>query len=76
MIVEACTGKIRILKNGTVLGTPFIDFGPVLTDAGGEQRLLGLAFHPSDAAKGYFHVHYIANAIESAVARCHVRQLI
>ena len=75
-IVEACTGKIRILENGTVLGTPFIDLGPMLTDASGEKCLLGLAFHANDAAKGFLHGHCIDNALESAVARCHVRRLI
>ena len=40
-------GTVRVIKNGTLLPTPFIDLrGRVTT--GSEQGLLGLAFHPTD----------------------------
>src|SRR6478736_4677658 len=39
------TGQIRIIKDGQLLPTPFADLGKLVT-AGGEQGLLGLAFHP------------------------------
>ena len=40
-------GKVRIIKQGLLLPTPFIDLtGRVTT--GGEQGLLGMAFHPTD----------------------------
>jgi glucose/arabinose dehydrogenase len=55
-IVEQ-TGAIRIVKDGTLLATPFLDIsGQVLT--GGEQGLLGLAFYPDYATTGRFVVHY------------------
>jgi glucose/arabinose dehydrogenase len=50
-------GTIRIIKDGNLLPTPFLDItGQVL--AGGEQGLLGLAFYPDYATSGRFVVHY------------------
>jgi glucose/arabinose dehydrogenase len=71
-IVEYVSGKIKIRKNGAVLPTPFIDLGPVVTDAGGEQGLLGLAFHPNYAANGFFYVYYIDNSGQAVLARYQV----
>jgi len=53
------TGTIRILKNGTLLGTPFLDIHTIIK-AGGEQGLLALAFHPSFSTNGTFFVVYTA----------------
>jgi glucose/arabinose dehydrogenase len=50
-------GRIRIVRNGQLLDTAFLDItGSV--GAGGERGLLGLAFHPSYATNGYFYVDY------------------
>jgi glucose/arabinose dehydrogenase len=38
-------GTIRVLKNGTLNATPFLNISTQIK-AGGEQGLLGLAFHP------------------------------
>ena len=55
-IVEQ-VGRIRILKNGGVLPTPFLDLrGRIVAD--GERGLLGLAFHPNYASNGEFFVDY------------------
>jgi len=48
-------GVIKILKNGSVLPTPFLTV-PVSTSS--EQGLLGLAFHPQFASNGKFYVSY------------------
>lgn len=40
-------GTVRILRNGAVLPTPFIDLSARVTK-GSEQGLLGMAFHPTD----------------------------
>ena len=48
-------GVIKILKNGSVLPTPFLTV-PVSTSS--EQGLLGLAFHPQFASNGKFYVTY------------------
>ena len=55
-IVEK-TGRIRIVKNGALLPTPFLDLSSQVSN-GSEQGLLGLAFHPQYASNGRFVVHY------------------
>jgi glucose/arabinose dehydrogenase len=51
-------GLIKILQNGTVLPTPFLDLaGSVNTE--GERGLLGMAFDPNFASNGRFYVDYI-----------------
>ena len=53
-------GRIRIVKNGQLPATPFLDItGPV--GAGGERGLLSVAFHPSYATNGYIYVDYTDN---------------
>lgn len=62
-IVEQKTGNIRILdlRTGTVQSTPFLTIPDAeLLDTGGEQGLLGLAFHPNFAQNGKFYVNYTA----------------
>lgn len=51
------SGEIILIKNG--VQSQFLDLGGVLT-SGGEQGLLGIAFHPNYAANGRFFVHYSA----------------
>jgi len=55
-IVEQ-TGAVRIVKDGALLPTPFLDISSRIS-AGGEQGLLGLAFYPDYANNGRFIVHY------------------
>jgi glucose/arabinose dehydrogenase len=50
------SGRIRILERGRLRGT-FLDVSSLVT-AGGEQGLLGLAFHPGYARNGRFFVYY------------------
>ncbi len=50
-------GTIRVIKNGTVLSTPFLDLTD-RTSRSGEKGLLGLAFHPDYATNGTFYVNY------------------
>lgn len=53
-------GRVRIIRDGTLLPTPFLDIdGRVLS--GGERGLLGLAFHPDYASNGVFVVNYTGN---------------
>lgn len=53
-------GRIRIIKDGTLLPTPFLDIAGPVNDNGNEQGLLGLAFHPNYASNGRFFVNYTA----------------
>ncbi|MEA2604233.1 MAG: hypothetical protein QOF89_5225 [Acidobacteriota bacterium] len=74
-IVEQC-GRIRIWNGSALLATPFLDLGSTganVITCGGEQGLLGLAFHPSYRTNGFFYVYY-TRASDGAitVARYHV----
>lgn len=51
------TGSILIFKAGARVETPFLDT-EALVSSGGEQGLLGLAFHPDFANNGRFFVNY------------------
>ncbi|HET8646802.1 MAG TPA: PQQ-dependent sugar dehydrogenase, partial [Vicinamibacteria bacterium] len=50
-------GRIRIWNGTQVLPTPFLDI-TTLVLGGGEQGLLGLAFHPDYENNGFFYVKY------------------
>ena len=50
-------GRIRVVRGGRVLGTPFLDISSRVV-SGGEQGLLGLAFAPDYATSGRFYVNY------------------
>ena len=64
-------GLIRIIKNGTLLETPFLDIHR-LVSTGGEQGLLGLAFDPGYATNGRFYVSYTDTSGDSKIARYRV----
>lgn len=51
-------GRIRILQNGQLTPTPFLDISDRVNSNGNEQGLLGLAFHPQFAQNGRFFVNY------------------
>ena len=55
-IVEQ-TGRIRVIKKGVLLPTPFLDLSSQVSK-GGERGLLGLAFHPSYKSNGLFYVNF------------------
>jgi glucose/arabinose dehydrogenase len=60
-------GMIRVVKDGAVLASPFLDISAQVS-GGGEQGLLGLAFDPQYAASGRFVVHYTDLAGDTRVA--------
>lgn len=58
MIVEQ-GGRIKVVMGGVVRPTPFLDLTS-LAVTGGEQGVLGLAFHPQYQMNGRFFVFYTA----------------
>jgi glucose/arabinose dehydrogenase len=50
-------GRIRVIRDGQLLAAPFLDIRSIVR-SGGEQGLLGLAFHPSYATNGLFYVYH------------------
>lgn len=64
-------GRIKILFNGQILPTPFLDIvGRV--QSGGERGLLGLAFHPDYNNNGYFYLNYTNTSGNTVVSRFEV----
>jgi glucose/arabinose dehydrogenase len=61
-------GRIRIVKNGQLLQTPFLDISSRVS-SGGERGLLSVAFHPSYAANGFFFVNFTDLSGDTRVER-------
>ena len=64
-------GLIRILKDGALLATPFLDLTQKVSCCG-ERGLLGLAFHPKYIENGYFYVDYtetLNNQLYTVISR-------
>ncbi|MCE9579279.1 MAG: PQQ-dependent sugar dehydrogenase [Deltaproteobacteria bacterium] len=52
-------GRIRLIgADGILRDTPYLDLGDACIQTGGEQGLLGLAFHPKFAENGKFYIDY------------------
>jgi glucose/arabinose dehydrogenase len=64
-------GTIRIWQAGALLPGNFLS---IAVDAsGGEEGLLGLAFHPDYTSNGYFFVNYTAAGTGTVIARFQVQ---
>lgn len=70
-------GMIRIIQNGSVVGTPFLDIRSIVDD-GGELGLLGLAFHPQFAQNRRFYLNYtttrLTGGLQTVIAEYHASQ--
>jgi len=63
-------GLIKIINtDGSINPTPFLNIDPKVTNNGGEQGLLAVAFHPNFASNGYFYVNYINTDENTIIAR-------
>ena len=71
MFVAEQAGRIRIIRNGTLAPTPFLDLGSRIS-TGGERGLLGLAFPPGFATRQHFYVNYTNPAGNIVIARYRV----
>ena len=69
-IVEQA-GRIRVVENGSLLPTPFLDITDRVS-SGGERGLLSAAFHPSYAANGFFYVNYTDRNGDTRIERYRV----
>ena len=65
-------GRIRIIKNGTLLSTPFLDIQGRVGSGASEQGLLSVAFAPDYAQSGTFYVNYTDNDGDTVIARYRV----
>lgn len=64
-------GRVRIIRNDTLLTRNFLDLrGRVAT--GNEQGLLSIAFHPQYASNGYVFVSYTNTAGDTRIVRYRV----
>lgn len=59
-------GRVRIIANDTLRSQPFLDISN-LVSSGGEQGLLGLAFHPAYPSNGRFYVSYTDTSGDSRI---------
>ena len=71
IFVAQQNGQIRIIRNGTLSSTPFLNIAARIS-TGGERGLLGLAFPPGFANKQYFYVNYTNSAGNIVIARYRV----
>lgn len=59
IFVAQQTGALRVIKNGTLLATPFIS---LTVNSTGERGLIGLAFDPDFVTNQYIYVYYTVPA--------------
>ena len=61
-------GRIRIVEDGKVLRTPFLDIASKVR-SGGEQGLLSVAFHPLYRSNGFLFVNYTDRKGDTRIER-------
>lgn len=66
-VLEATAGRVRIIRDGTLLPTPFLDIGSQVNDWL-EGGLTSLAFHPDYDSNGRFFVAYVDTNEDTVVA--------
>jgi glucose/arabinose dehydrogenase len=69
LFVVEQAGTIQVVRAGAMGAAPFLDIQERVGDAGNEQGLLSLAFHPDYAANGHFYVNYTDNSGDTVVSR-------
>jgi hypothetical protein len=61
-------GRIRIVEDGILVGTSFLDITGIVRDTNFEQGLLGLAFDPDYSTNGDFYVYYTRSDSATVIA--------
>lgn len=70
LFVVEQSGRIKIIAaDGTIQNQPFLNLNNRISSGGGEQGLLGLAFHPDYANNRYFYVNYTAGNLSTRISR-------
>jgi glucose/arabinose dehydrogenase len=69
LFVVERTGRVRIVRGGTVLARPFLDLSERVSTLGSEQGLLSIAFHPEHASNGRFYASYTNTAGDTRIVR-------
>ena len=72
LFVAEQAGRIRVIRDGSLLATPFLDISDRIA-SGGERGLLGLAFHPNYPADPRFFVDYTDRAGNTVITQFMVR---
>jgi glucose/arabinose dehydrogenase len=70
-VAEKASGRLRVVKNGALLGTPFLDVtqvlpAPLTLDSYSERGLLGVAVDPGFPAVPFVYVYYSVCKIAGA----------
>jgi glucose/arabinose dehydrogenase len=71
LFVVERAGRIRVVRNGALLSTPFLDISAWVSTEN-ERGLLSMAFDPAYATNGRFYVYYTAQDGAITVARYQV----
>lgn len=68
LFVSQQQGQLRVIKNGSLLATPFLT---VTVNSSGERGLLGIAFDPAFANNHFVYVYYTATtpAVHNRISR-------
>jgi glucose/arabinose dehydrogenase len=66
LYVAEQAGRVRVIVGGRLRAAPFLDIRNLVT-SGGEQGLLGLAFHPNYQRNRRFYVQYTDNGGDTRV---------
>ncbi len=62
-------GRIRVIRDGVLLGVDFLNLSGVVSQGGFERGLLGLAFDPDYAANRRFYVNFTNTAGNTVISR-------
>ena len=62
-------GRVRIVQNGAMAPSPFLDISDRVGSSASEQGLLGLAFPPAYTDSGFFFINYTDHQGDTVIAR-------
>ena len=74
LFVTTQAGRVWVIEDGETLATPFLDIRTRVSQGGGEQGLLSVAFDPDYEENGYFYAYYTDLQGHSVVSRFEVSE--